>query len=914
MVTRALHDSGLHLIAASDEELIDAAEDNPEGFWENKAIVACNDDLLEAAGGAWDNPPELPPLAVDDPRVAHLADAATAAISALSERAPWGFKDPRASLTAAYWLDLCPDLRFVICVRHPLEVALSLKRRNQNSYSLGLRLWERYYATVLDLVPRERRIVTHYDTFFVDPDGEIARLCAFAGLAPVPPRVRTDLRHHTIGIGLEDAGVSANVRALYTELCREAGAVVPHEPPSDEGRVRRLVLDGAVAARHAEQRRAAIDRLEEREEQFRARIRELEQQLLRDRGRALQMSQTLAAIEPGPIGKALRKFSRRAQRGVIKVVRRAPANIEHVSSSVIHDARRSVDKLPEPAQRPVRRTRRLIARVRRAPVASAKRVRAKAVPKARAAAKRYVPPRARAPLRRVKRFYGRARKDPMSAAKRVARKLPAPVRKPLRRASRVVARTRPSRRRTTDAGRRRAAIPKGPPFRQWKASYAEMVAAAIPAGDSWLMVAPGSPKKAGHVHGRAAVLFPSVRKGEPLLDDLSHIAHLEALRCQGHRYLVLPEGSRNWFATRHEFRDHVTRSYRAVADREGAGALFDLAERPTARAVSLRSAIDELSGERVDGPAVLDWTGSDIARELPGIATFCSPRDDVLPYVDHSVDVVVADETRDVAEARRVASLGVVVVSSDNSSVRVRMVHANGNGATAPRRVVVWSTEPESGDGTTWRARLEECVTAAGAELRLGSIDALTQLADDGRYDVVVVVEPFVLPLPGAIQQVAALVASEPETAHAAKVLRADGSIEAAGGTVFSDRSVASIARGSADVRAAWHEYSRMVCWAPGMVAVAPALLRSARAPELHDVHAFLREWSASVWAHGGSVTYEPSVAAVRVRGDGGESARALPESAWQRVLDLRPQRPTTLDESAWRHLLAHDDVEACRG
>ena len=76
MITRALHDSGLHLIGSDAEELIDAAEDNPEGFWENKAIVACNDELLEATGGSWDNPPELPPQAADDPRVAHLAESA----------------------------------------------------------------------------------------------------------------------------------------------------------------------------------------------------------------------------------------------------------------------------------------------------------------------------------------------------------------------------------------------------------------------------------------------------------------------------------------------------------------------------------------------------------------------------------------------------------------------------------------------------------------------------------------------------------------------------------------------------------------------------------------------------------------------------------------------------------------------
>src|SRR4051794_40238855 len=254
MLTRALHDSGLHLIAQDAEELISAAEDNPEGFWEHRAVVACNDELLEATGGSWDHPPELGPQGADDPRVAHLVESAAAALAGLRTHSHWGFKDPRVCLTAPFWMDLQPDLRFVVCLRHPLEVALSLKRRNQNSYSLGLALWERYYATVLATVPPERRIVSHYDAFFVDPEAELARVCEFAGLRPAPTHVRRDLRHHTIDVDLVDAGASESLRALYTTLCREAGVAVPSAPPSDEGRVRRLILDGAVAAQHAEQR------------------------------------------------------------------------------------------------------------------------------------------------------------------------------------------------------------------------------------------------------------------------------------------------------------------------------------------------------------------------------------------------------------------------------------------------------------------------------------------------------------------------------------------------------------------------------------------------------------------------------------------------------------------------------------
>jgi hypothetical protein len=84
--------------------------------------------------------------------------------------------------------------------------------------------------------------------------------------------------------------------------------------------------------------------------------------------------------------------------------------------------------------------------------------------------------------------------------------------------------------------------------------------------------------------------------------------------------------------------------------------------------------------------------------------------------------------------------------------------------------------------------------------------------------------------------------------------------------------------------------------------------------PPAVEGRAFLREWCAALWAQGGAVVYHPDVATVRVTGDGGEPSIPLEASAWQRVLDLRPARPPQLSDGAWRYLLAHDDVEVCRG
>ena len=995
MITRVLHDSGLHLIGSGAEALIEAAEDNPEGFWENKAIVACNDELLEATGGAWDNPPDLPPQGLDDSRVVHVAEASTAAVAALSEHAHWGFKDPRTCLTARYWLDLVPDLRFIVCVRHPLEVALSLKRRNQNSYSLGLALWERYYASVLDQVPAERRIVTHYDTFFVDPGGEIARLCAFAGLEPAPPRIREDLRHHVIDVSLANAGASPTLRALYASLCREAGVAVMPDTPSDEGRVRRLILDGAVAQRHADQRQAAIERLEEREAELRAertateaelrqRIRELEQQVLRERAasetehrnrvrdlearhaarlEALQAQSTasvralteavarteaetakirpaiaeiapvvaeidtrtrktaarvevaIGMVAPGPLKRRARRSAGRAARGGRRFVITPGRRVLGRSRRTVQPAARSVfHRLPGGAQFQLRRARNLLQRGVKAPAPTAHAVGAKLSPKVAATAKR-LPPPAQRQLRRGRSLYRRARTDPTATAKWLARRLPGPAQRALRSAWRatqdapkpLLAPLAPR-----DEAPKPLPTPKGPALRHWKEAYEHMLAAALPSGSRWLVVTPGSPKEVRDSGDGRATPFPDTRRGGAFADDLAHIANLEALRCRGQRFLVLPEGSRAWFRQQFELRDHVVRTARTVVDEDGAGAVFDLAAPPLERARSLRSEVARLAAGAGDGPAVLDWTDLGVGRELPGLATFLPPAGDRLPYLDGSVDLVVVDTARDREEARRVASLGVCVVAAGASGIDVVDVDDFARTPAGPAHRIVVRSSAGPGDDA-WRTHLGARAAAAGADLQLGEIDA-SGVAALGDHDIVVIVEPNALPLPGVIEAAAKAARARPDTVVTGKVIQADGRLESAGGIVFFDRSVALIAASSYDVRAPWHEFVRPVCWASGLVAASRALVDAVPGPGNLTGRAFVREWCARVWERGGSVLYQPEIASVRLAGDGREPSVPLRESAWQRVLDLRPNRPGELSDGAWRHLLAHDDVEACRG
>lgn len=952
MITRGLHDAGLHLIGSDEAELIDAAEDNPEGFWENKAIVRCNDDLLEAAGGSWDNPPDLPPLAVDDPRVAHLAGAATEALAGLRQHDHWGFKDPRLCLTAAYWLDLQPDLKFIICLRHPLEVALSLKRRNQNSYSLGLALWEHYYAAVLEQVPADRRLVTHYDTFFDDPEGELARLCRFSGLEPGGVHVRTDLRHHTIDVSLEDAGTTDRLRGLYAQLCREAGVPVAPRRRSDERNVRRLVLDGAVAERHAEQRQAAIDRLQERETEFRAEIHQLKVDLgalraeqarerseqararseleARHRLRVRELEVELATIRAeGPEITLLREIA-----GSVRRTEAQLAGVDARTKVTFH----RIEKLVRVAKggRYGRALRRRAAPLLRRGRSGAVKLGSTSTGSARrtvSQAGRQLPPPARRALRSARAVARDPRRQAVPAARSVVRRLPPPAQHTLRRTlqrSRVVL-VRASR--TVPGGARLGRLaslgrpahldqpevvapkaPKGPAPRLWLDDYRTLIANTLAGGEHWAVVTPGCSADVQDVARPAGTEFPP--GGKPLAADIAHIAALEALRYDGATRLVVPEGARGFLAQQVVLGDHLHGHHRVEVDQPGAGLVFalDVPARAGGRplGVEVRTATAALDRD----PSVLDWTspasGLNIAAALPGLATFRAPEGiDSLPFPDDVADVVVVTADRDLAEAARASAGPVVVVQAGASgAIEVRSVQGVPDRSPAGAAPTLLWTPSES---DRWQAALHEVATVAGASVIVAPLDAggLDDF-DPSPGSVVVLVEPGSLPLPGAIEQAARLVTGRPEAAAVGKVLRADGTLESAGGMVFADRSVGLIGYGSVDVSGPWHDYVRPVCWGSGLLAVDAARLLAVGHRAAGSGRAYLRELAGELWAAGTGVTYHPDLASVRVVPDPGEPSMPMEASTWQRVLDLRPQRPAELSDGAWRYLLANDDVQAC--
>jgi hypothetical protein len=163
-------------------ELLPAAPDNPKGYSEHGPIVALNHDLLARLGGRAFAPPELPSGWESLPELGDLHERGGQIVRASftgEQLVAW--KDPRTCLTLPFWQRLMPPMRYVICVRHPADVARSLHRRNRVAYERSCYLWLLYTRRALSGTMGQSRCLVVYDRMIDNPTQECAMLASFIG-------------------------------------------------------------------------------------------------------------------------------------------------------------------------------------------------------------------------------------------------------------------------------------------------------------------------------------------------------------------------------------------------------------------------------------------------------------------------------------------------------------------------------------------------------------------------------------------------------------------------------------------------------------------------------------------------------------------------------------------------------------
>lgn len=232
LVARAMNVLGLDL--GPGEHLMRPSADNPTGHWESRPIKAINDEILSRLGGSWSEPPSLAPGWERSPELAEPRQRAREVIEAdFSGADLWGFKDPRNSLTLPFWQRLLGPMRYVICLRNPLDVAASARARKDDTvpFEQGVELWLTYVRAALAATAGHRRHLVFYEDLMADPELVVRELARFMGRdqsdaaeaevrAAISVAVAENLWHHRTAVpNVVDASrLPFHVKAFYLAL------------------------------------------------------------------------------------------------------------------------------------------------------------------------------------------------------------------------------------------------------------------------------------------------------------------------------------------------------------------------------------------------------------------------------------------------------------------------------------------------------------------------------------------------------------------------------------------------------------------------------------------------------------------------------------------------------------------------
>ncbi len=162
--------------------LIEPNDGNPRGYWEHRALVKLNDDLLAAVHSSW----KVPPTEEGRKRLIRLAHKgsfrhrAHRLLATHTNQKVWLWKDPRLSILLPFWKEIWEDVVFLVPIRGPLAISSSLCARRDFSTPSALLLWQKYMSTLLsDQDVSSKALFFSYEELLRDSPKVCDRICRF---------------------------------------------------------------------------------------------------------------------------------------------------------------------------------------------------------------------------------------------------------------------------------------------------------------------------------------------------------------------------------------------------------------------------------------------------------------------------------------------------------------------------------------------------------------------------------------------------------------------------------------------------------------------------------------------------------------------------------------------------------------
>jgi hypothetical protein len=206
-LARAVNLAGVPL----PDNLMPPAPDNTDGFWEPMDVVGLHDRILRSLDSNWDDHREIPAdwFVSEDARLSR-GRIAEWIESEIAGKDLLLVKDPRVCRLLPLWQDACAErnvvLHTIIPFRNPIEVAGSLKRRNQFPPLKSVMIWLRHFIDAERFSRGRSRCFVGFDELMNGALPTIRRIERELGLAlPVPDTelgpvldeaLKSSLRHH----------------------------------------------------------------------------------------------------------------------------------------------------------------------------------------------------------------------------------------------------------------------------------------------------------------------------------------------------------------------------------------------------------------------------------------------------------------------------------------------------------------------------------------------------------------------------------------------------------------------------------------------------------------------------------------------------------------------------------------------
>ena len=199
--------------ATPPKTLMPSGRDNERGYWESAPIKIFNDELLQSAGSRWSDWRQFSRDWYNSAILAKFKERAKELlVSEFGDAPVFVLKDPRICRFPQLWLDLMLeegiDVKVIMPVRMPLEVAQSLRFRDGFSINFGLLLWLRHALEAEFATRSVSRSILILDDFLSDWKAAVTRVAnetAFqwpnlteASIAEVDAFLTSELKHENV--------------------------------------------------------------------------------------------------------------------------------------------------------------------------------------------------------------------------------------------------------------------------------------------------------------------------------------------------------------------------------------------------------------------------------------------------------------------------------------------------------------------------------------------------------------------------------------------------------------------------------------------------------------------------------------------------------------------------------------------